>query len=686
MTVVRFNQAADTWVPKPVAAKDGPATDRQRTHRTLGRVLLDRHAVDPGDLLKALALQGREEARLEEILLARGWVSQSDLTAAICEEWGAQPADLAATPPDARLVAAMGANRCLAEAAVPWRRIGAMTVFATARPAGFAALRARLPPEFGVCVMAIASEEAIRAAVATTCRTALIRQAEARTPAAESCRTLASGGASWVTWALLVALVAALAIAPVATFTAFVLWAVVTLVVFTGLKIAAFGAVLRARRDPPTEPSRPPYEKLPVVSVMVPLFREDDIAPRLISRLGRIDYPRELLDIVLVVEETDARTRKALAQARLPGWMRVISVPDGPIRTKPRALNYALDFCRGRIVGVWDAEDAPAPDQVHKIVQRFAQAGPEVACLQGVLDYYNPCHNWLTRCFAIEYAGWFRAMLPGLARLGLVVPLGGTTVFFRRTALETLGAWDAHNVTEDADLGLRLARYGYRTELVDTVTEEEPNARVLPWIRQRSRWQKGYAMTWAVHMRDPMRLWRELGARSFLAVQILFLGSLSQAVLAPILWSFWALSLGLPHPFSAHAGSPWMTALWGIFLFSEVVNLGIAAWAVRGPAHRHLIKWVPILHLYFPLASLSSYKAAFELVAKPFYWDKTTHGVIDAATSLAPAPPRRRERFHPLLIRLRTWPPHPTRAIFSGRMRWIAPTARRRPSALADTA
>ncbi len=616
----------------PVAVSDGPPRDgRLRPARTpLGRILLDRGAVDPGDMLKALALRAREEARLGEILLARRWVDEGDLMQALCEQWGTRAIDLVAEPPDARLVDLVGAERCLAEAAMPWRRIGAVTVIVTARPDEFARLRRDLAPVLGACVMAIAPERAIHDAIAGARHARLARKAETRTDPRESCRNLGSARAAVWGWGVIAALVAATLAAPGAVFIAFTLWAILTLGLTTALKALAFRAEWRrSRRDRPGPPA-PLAGRLPVVSMMVPLFREDDIAPRLIARLGRIDYPKELLDIVLVAEETDTRTREALERTRLPHWMRVILVPDGPIRTKPRALNYALDFCRGRIVGVWDAEDAPEPGQIHKIVRRFAETGPEVACLQGVLDYYNARHNWLTRCFTIEYAAWFRAMLPGLAQLGMVVPLGGTTVFFRREAIEALGGWDAHNVTEDADLGLRLARRGYRTELVPTVTEEEPNARVLPWIRQRSRWQKGYAITWAAHMRDPVRLWRELGAKGFLGVQILFLGSLSQAVLAPVLWSFWALSLKLPHPLAPLAGSGWMTALWGLFLVSEVVGLGVAVWAVRGPGHRHLIKWVPLLHLYAPLASLSSFKAVYEVVARPFYWDKTAHGMIDA--------------------------------------------------------
>ncbi len=324
--------------------------------------------------------------------------------------------------------------------------------------------------------------------------------------------------------------------------------ALLALVLSTGLKVAAAFAALRAA---PPEPAAPAMVRLPSVSIIVALYRESDIAPRLVRRLSRLDYPRELLDVVLAVETEDTMTRAALVNADLPPWMRVVVVPAGRVKTKPRALNLALDHCRGAIIGIYDAEDAPEPDQIRKVVDRFHRRGPDVACLQGVLDYYNPRTNWLSRCFTIEYATWFRLVLPGIQRLGLAVPLGGTTLFFRRSVLEELGGWDAHNVTEDADLGIRLYRHGYRTELLETVTGEEANCRVIPWIKQRSRWIKGYMMTWAVHMRSPRLLWRQIGAWRFLGFQIMFLGTSLQVLLAPLFWSFWSVALGLGHPLSA---------------------------------------------------------------------------------------------------------------------------------------
>jgi glycosyltransferase XagB len=369
----------------------------------------------------------------------------------------------------------------------------------------------------------------------------------------------------------------------------------------------------------------------PIVSIIVALYREGDIVARLVRRLARLDYPEELLDVILAVEAEDHVTRDALAAAELPRWMRVVVVPEGAVKTKPRALNHALDYARGAIIGVYDAEDAPDPDQLRQVVARFQRSGPEVACLQGVLDYYNPRTNWLSRCFTIEYAGWFRLILPGIARLGLVVPLGGTTLFFRREVLEVLGGWDAHNVTEDADLGIRLARHGYRTELIATVTEEEANCRALPWVKQRSRWIKGYMMTWAVHMRAPGLLWRQLGPRAFLGFQVMFLGTIAQFLLAPLLLSFMVVPFGIAHPLFAVLPKSAAWTMAGIFILSEIANLMIGMIGTSRTRHGLSLWWVPTMKLYFPLASLAAYKALVELATKPFFWDKTTHGLFDHA-------------------------------------------------------
>lgn len=594
----------------------------------VGASLLRAGVVAPDEMLTALSHQGREAGRLPDVLRARGLVVERDLLGVDARNYGIRLVDLDTALPDPRLIDAVGVQDCLRHGLVPWQKAGDVTIVATSRPGEFHRLRPMLEARLGPVAAGIAAPRAILAAVHARRGDLLARAAETRVSDAESCRSWRRLHQAPGAVLVIAALLASLALAPLVTGLAALGFALVTLAALVVLKIAAAIAALRA----PAPGPNPASDAIqPIVSIIVALYREADIAPRLVRRLARLDYPVDLLDVILVVEAEDSVTLDALAHAELPPWMRVIIVPEGQVKTKPRALNHALDHARGAIIGVYDAEDAPEPDQLLKVVERFQRSGPEVACLQGMLDYYNPRTNWLSRCFTIEYAGWFRLVLPGLARLGLVVPLGGTTLFFRRDVLDRLGAWDAHNVTEDADLGIRLARHGYRTELIDTVTFEEANCRALPWIKQRSRWIKGYIMTWAVHMRSPRLLWRQLGPKGFFGFQVLFLGTIAQFLLAPLLWSFMLLPFGIDHPL--YAALP----LWGIwalaltFFLSEAANVVIGALGLGRTKHGLSLLWVLTLKVYYPLASLAAYKGLAELATRPFFWDKTTHGLFDPA-------------------------------------------------------
>lgn len=604
-----------------------------RPAETLGMALLRDGTVSADDMVRALARQSRRSGRLDDLLMSGVLVAPLPLSLALARHWQTQSVDLAVDLPDVRLMDRVGSTYCLRHALVPLRTVGGATLIATARPEEFARHRPHLTDIFGPVAMAIAPLPALEAAILRLRGPALALAAENRVSTAESCRHLTGG---LFTRAALVALVGFGGLAliwPMGLLWGVTAWAVITMLLATLLKVAAGLAAVRA---PAPHLPAPAIMRLPVVSVMVALYRESDIAAHLLRRLDRLDYPRDRLDIVLVVEQEDSMTRAALDTADLPPWMRVIVAPKGRIKTKPRALNFALDHCRGSIIGVYDAEDAPDPDQISRVVERFYQRGPQVACLQGILDFYNPSTNWLSRCFTLEYATWFRLVLPGLQRLGLPIPLGGTTLFFRRDALEALGGWDAHNVTEDADLGIRLYRHGYRTEVINTVTGEEANCRTLPWVKQRSRWLKGYMMTWATHMRDPVLLWRQLGAWRFAGFQVLFLCTLSQFLLGPVIWSFWLPWFGLPHPVADAMPPALSLFILVAFVFTEVVNSAMTLWALRLSGHRISGWWVLVLHVYFPLGALASYKALWELLRKPFYWDKTMHGKFDPT---APPPP-----------------------------------------------
>ena len=584
--------------------------------------------------MKALHLQRHQNAPLGEILVGEGWASRQDVLEALSVQSGLQLADFTRTEPDRALCEIRPAQFWLDNNVIPWMRLGPLVLVATPRPDRFDPVADALRADGHTAVPVLASADQIDKALVRNFAEPLAQAAATRVDQAQSCRTW-TARSRLTPIALTLLLCVVIALLPQFGLALLFGTTVLTLAMFLVLRLSGLVAYLLSKSDLP-EQAKGETSRLPCVSIMVPLYKEKEIANALITRLQRLTYPKALLDVVLVLEEQDDVTRAALQHVTLPNWIRVLEVPEcGNLTTKPRAMNYALDFCRGEILGVWDAEDAPQPDQIETVVRHFERADEDVACLQGVLDYYNPRTNWRSRCFTIEYSGWFRVVLPGIARLGLVVPLGGTTFFFRRDKLLELGGWDAHNVTEDADLGVRLARAGYRTEIVKTATYEEANFRAWPWVKQRSRWLKGFMVTYLVHMRSPRRLLRDLGVLRFLGVQAFFLGTVGQFLLAPVLWLFWLAFLGWSHPFQAVIPDQILTACVYLFLLAEAANFLVGALGVAAGNRRFLIPWAPTMALYYPLGVLAAYKGLWELAVKPFFWDKTQHG--HAAEEYLPA-------------------------------------------------
>ncbi len=610
--------------PPAVAGRQGGASGSD----PLDAAVLRAARLGAGQLTKLRAEALRHDLAQRDILLREGLISDADYTRALAAHYGAAPLAPEDVDPDPALIDRIGPQTCLREGLLPLRRVGGTTLIATAHPDRFAAWRARLMELFGPVTMAVIASSGVEEAVLRARGRNLAHHAETRVPAAASCRRWSARAAAGTVAALGALALLGVVFAPSALLSLLVGWTVLTLMLMVGLRAAAAIVWMSSPRDAGESPDVT-VARLPTVTILVPMCREPDIAPRLVERLSRLRYPRALLDVLLVIEADDHATHDALAGADLPGWMRIVRVPDGSIRTKPRALNHAMLFARGSIVGIYDAEDAPDPDQIHAVVRHFHARGPELGCVQGILDFYHPATNWISRCFTIEYAAWFRVLLRGMQRLGLALPLGGTTLFVRREVIEEVGGWDAHNVTEDADLGIRLARFGYRTEVISTTTQEEPNCRPVAWIKQRSRWLKGFMITYVVHMRTPLATLRALGPRRVLGLQVVFFATVSQYLLAPLLWSFWLIALGLPHPLAEVVPGGLLIGLAALFVLSELVNMSIALIAVSGPRHRFLFRWVPMLHLYFPLGAIAAYKAVWELVTRPFYWDKTDHGLHD---------------------------------------------------------
>ncbi len=593
-----------------------------------GRFLVRLSYINASQLLRARAQSAHLCSSLHDVLIAEGAITDTAASEATATYLNLPLINLESEVPSPSLTTLFDPAVLLRYRVTPWRTSGSKTVLAAANSEDYSAFLAQLSGGRSQYEMVVATSDQIVDFLTSTHRAQLLERASARVPAAESCRTWEKHTSTrrlLVTLTMLAVLITIIALFPRAVFAIFALWATVTLVVSAIFRLAAYVAETSSPPDD-APPLCPPHE-LPTISVLVPMFNETEIANALLQRLGRLSYPKAKLDVVLAVEELDHLTRDTILQSKLPPWMRVVVVPEGAPKTKPRAMNYALDFCTGDIIGIWDAEDAPAVDQLEIVANHFSSAPENVVCLQGVLDYYNAQQNWLARCFTIEYAAWFRLVLPGMAKLGFAIPLGGTTLFFKRKPLEELGGWDAHNVTEDADLGFRLARHGYRTEVISTRTGEEANCKAWPWVRQRSRWLKGYIVTYIVHMRAPFVLWRQLGPWKFLGFQAHFVTALSQFILAPILWSFWLVLFALPHPLEQFVSREILLVLGLSFLIIELLNALVNATAVSRPSHRHLFPWVPTMHFYYPLGAIAAYKALYELVVKPFYWDKTQHGL-----------------------------------------------------------
>ena len=373
------------------------------------------------------------------------------------------------------------------------------------------------------------------------------------------------------------------------------------------------------------------YADWPHYTILCPLYKEAQIVPQFVKAMSDLSYPTNKLQILLLTEQDDRETRDAIRALNLPSHFQIVTVPDGKPRTKPRACNFGLMQATGQFVVIYDAEDIPEPLQLKKAVLTFANYGSNLACVQAKLNYYNPEQNLLTRWFTAEYSLWFDLILPGLQRTKLSIPLGGTSNHFQVQTLRALGAWDAYNVTEDCDLGLRLARYRFDTVILNSVTYEEANSQLRNWIRQRSRWIKGYMQTYLVYMRHPWRFLRAGGLREFTSLQLVIGGKTAVLFLNPLLWIsfilYFLLRPELGHTFQALYPKPLLylsviSLVFGNFLYIYVYLLG----CIRHKQYK-LVKYALFIPIYWMLMSIAAMMALFQLIFKPHYWEKTVHGL-----------------------------------------------------------
>ncbi|GAA3842658.1 glycosyltransferase [[Pseudomonas] carboxydohydrogena] len=395
---------------------------------------------------------------------------------------------------------------------------------------------------------------------------------------------------------------------------------------FNSLRFA--GSLAGNKRPQPLD--RLSDEHLPIYTVMVALYREGRSVAHLLHALAELDYPREKLDIKLLLEADDRETQAAIARLDLPPNVEILLVPPFGPRTKPKALNAGLPFARGDFVAVFDAEDRPDPSQLRAALDTFRRHGGDVACAQASLCIDNSADSWLACMFTAEYAGQFDAFLRGFSQFGLPLPLGGSSNHFRTATLREVGGWDAYNVTEDADLGFRLARFGYRAVMFSSTTYEEAPARAGAWLRQRSRWMKGWMQTWIVHMRSPLRLIRQSGLAGFFTLNLLVGGNVLTALAYPMLIGACLLEIGLTAAGST-AIEMFADPFAGLHLATIAAGcLSTVVVCLIGLTRRRLLHhaWVLLLTpLYWACLSVAAWRALIQLFRDPYRWEKTEHGL-----------------------------------------------------------
>ena len=379
-------------------------------------------------------------------------------------------------------------------------------------------------------------------------------------------------------------------------------------------------------------------DSLPVYTILLPVYKEDKLIRKLIWNLRSLDYPRGKLDVKLLIEEDDDKTLNAVRNLDFPANFETIVVPFHMPKTKPKACNYGLFYCKGKYLTIYDAEDVPDSDQLKKVVCLFRKLPKDYIVLQGALNYFNKNENVLTRMFTLEYSYWFDYMLPGLQSLDVPIPLGGTSNHFKLDKLRELGGWDPFNVTEDADLGLRVFEKRYKVGVVNSTTLEEANNEPFNWIRQRSRWIKGYMQTTLVHMRNPVKLVGKIGWRGFFGFNFFVSFTPITFLLYPVLLSFYAVYLIFDLQSVKILFPDWVLYI-SIFNFiaGNTLMIYINMLAVFKRRYYELILFAMLNPFYWLMHSIAAYKGLWQLIYKPFYWEKTNHGLTKVSHSASAA-------------------------------------------------
>jgi glycosyltransferase XagB len=605
----------------------------------VSRLLLGAGLISPDDLEVALFEYERTGDPIGDILVAHRAITEDVLVATLAQLHQMQRIDLTGMVPEPEVAASLPEPLARTHRALPLAIAQGSVLLAVARPLDGLALD-EISTALDMPVRQLLANRSDldqllqythREHYADVARNALVRNAPEQS--AHQVTTVAQK-----VFFILVALVAlgALVVWPVPTLITLVAMASVLYVAVSGYKLALTLRALGRRLElgvTDDEIVSIDQRSLPIYTILIPLYKEGGIVRRLVRDLDALDYPRTRLDVKLLCEEDDVETIEMIRSLRLPPHFSLVVVPDSLPKTKPKACNYGLQLATGHYCVIFDAEDRPDPDQLKKAVIAFRGQPDNVVCVQAKLNHFNSRQNLLTSWFANEYSMHFELVLPAMAADGDPIPLGGTSNHFLTSTLRELGGWDPFNVTEDADLGIRLHRSGYRTTVIDSTTLEEANSVVPNWIRQRSRWNKGYFQTWLVHMRNPGKLLAETGVKGFLSLN-LTLASAFVLLLNPIFWAMTTLFLVTRLHLIEQLFPGVVFYLASTMLF--VGNFSFLYLNVAGSLQRGqfgLTRYALLSPLYWGLMSWAAWKGFIQLFTNPFYWEKTVHGLDEGDAS-----------------------------------------------------
>ncbi|WP_246199820.1 glycosyltransferase [Arthrobacter zhaoguopingii] len=639
----------------PRSTQDDNAGD-QTAHS--GQSLIASGLITPEQLKRALELARIEGGLLGRHIILETGLNRRQVYEGLGRQWNAPLIDLVAQPPDEALLRRLSFSDAFNAEWIPWRMEGGvLTVATTVEPS--ATIEDEALRSFGARTVTFrtTTDWDISQSLQRTFRRQLLYVAAERLALERPDYSARTALNRWqliliATFPLtmVVGLAASAQVAMIALLTAANLIFLVNIafktmaslrqpfdVLYDRSAAKARETELLRRGLPAPSTDRVPDAELPVYTILIPVFRESNIIDKLLANLGELDYPRSKLDVLVLLEEDDTDTIAAAKASRPPEYVRILVVPRGEPQTKPRACNYGLAFARGKFVVIYDAEDRPEPGQLREAIAAFRDdefdrkyltpGRKPLICVQAALNYFNADQNVLTRMFTIEYTHWFDSMLPGLDRSRIPLPLGGTSNHFVTKLLRDIGAWDPWNVTEDADLGLRAAVEGYRVGVIDSTTWEEACSRVPAWVRQRTRWIKGYMLTSAVNTRNSVRYVRRTGLAGTVGFLGLILGTPLAFLAYPLALGF-TLFTFIGYQFVGLALPSWLLVGGMVsMVFGSAVMIGVSG-IVTWRRHGWRIAIFALLNpFYWVLHSIAAWRAAWQMLTSPHKWEKTPHGL-----------------------------------------------------------